>query len=87
MDKQDLEAFNEAQRKILDDDSKDSVRVAVIGNVDSGKSTLVGVLSKIILDDGRGLARSKVFNYIHEQKTGRTSSISHEIIGFKKSGE
>ena len=29
------------------------VRVAVIGNVDSGKSTLVGVLSKGIMDDGR----------------------------------
>ena len=29
------------------------VRVAVIGNVDSGKSTLVGVLTKGIMDDGR----------------------------------
>jgi GTPase len=34
--------------------------VAVIGNVDSGKSTLVGVLTRGVLDDGRGLARSKV---------------------------
>lgn len=29
-------------------------KLAVIGNVDSGKSTLVGVLTKGILDDGRG---------------------------------
>jgi GTPase len=36
------------------------VRVAVIGNVDSGKSTLVGVLTRSMLDDGRGLARGKV---------------------------
>jgi hypothetical protein len=36
------------------------VRVAVVGNVDSGKSTLVGVLTRGALDDGRGLARSKV---------------------------
>lgn len=36
------------------------IRVAIIGNVDSGKSTLVGVLTRAILDDGRGLARSKV---------------------------
>lgn len=36
------------------------IRVAVIGNVDSGKSTLVGVLTRGMLDDGRGLARSKV---------------------------
>ena len=37
----------------------DSVRFEVIGNVDSGKSTLVGVLTKGGLDDGRGLARAK----------------------------
>ena len=42
------------------------VRVAVIGNVDSGKSTLVGVLTKGIMDDGRGFARTKVFNFSHE---------------------
>ncbi|KAJ9515779.1 hypothetical protein QJQ45_008684, partial [Haematococcus lacustris] len=51
------------------------VRVAVIGNVDSGKSTLVGVLTRSMLDDGRGLARSKVFKHAHEEATGRTSSI------------
>ena len=32
-------------------------KLAVIGNVDSGKSTLVGVLTKGIYDDGRGSAR------------------------------
>lgn len=37
--------------------SDNDVRVAVIGNVDSGKSTLVGVLTKSIMDDGRGSAR------------------------------
>lgn len=37
----------------------------MIGNVDSGKSTLVGVLTKGLLDDGRGAARSRVFNYKH----------------------
>lgn len=36
------------------------IRVAIIGNVDSGKSTLVGVLTRSMLDDGRGLARGKV---------------------------
>ena len=33
------------------------VRLAVIGNVDSGKSTLVGCLTKNVKDDGRGYAR------------------------------
>ncbi|CAE7884004.1 GTPBP1, partial [Symbiodinium sp. KB8] len=63
------------------------VTVAVIGNVDSGKSTLVGVLTKGGLDDGRGLARAKVFNFSHEAANGRTSSIAQEIMGFSPTGE
>ena len=58
------------------------VRVAVVGNVDSGKSTLTGVLTSGILDDGRGLARSRVFVHAHELANGRTSCISHHIMGF-----
>ena len=46
------------------------VRVAVVGNVDSGKSTMVGVLTRSVLDDGRGFARSKVFRHGHEVDTG-----------------
>lgn len=61
------------------------IKVAVIGNVDSGKSTLVGVMTKNILDDGRGAARSLVFNFNHEQANGRTSSIAQEIMGFNTS--
>jgi len=64
-------------------DIQSDLTVATIGNVDSGKSTLVGVLTKSILDDGRGYARSKVFNFGHEQQNGRTSSIAHEIMGFR----
>ena len=63
-----------------------NVKIAVIGNVDSGKSTLVGVLSKGITDDGRGSARLRVMNYPHEAELGRTSSISHEIMGFDANG-
>ena len=59
------------------------IRLAVIGNVDSGKSTLVGCLTKGIKDDGRGFARKYVFNYQHETDSGRTSSIAEEIIGFR----
>jgi GTPase len=65
------------------DSSVKEIRVAVIGNVDSGKSTLVGVLTKCTLDDGRGSARQLVFNYSHEKENGRTSSITQEIMGFK----
>lgn len=57
-------------------------RIAVIGNVDSGKSTIVGCLTKGMKDDGRGSARQLVFNFSHEQANGRTSSIGQEIMGF-----
>ena len=56
------------------------LRVAVVGNVDAGKSTLVGVLTgpTTFLDDGRGLARSRVLRHKHEADTGRTSSIAED---------
>ena len=65
----------------------DYVKIGVVGNVDSGKSTLVGVLSKGMPDDGRGSARLKVFNYPHEVNNGRTSSVAQEIMGFKNNGK
>jgi GTPase len=55
--------------------SDNDVRIAVVGNVDSGKSTLVGVLTRNCLDDGRGKARQKVFSQQHELASGRTSAI------------
>jgi hypothetical protein len=34
------------------------------------------------LDNGRGSARLNMFRHLHEVKSGRTSSLSHEILGF-----
>jgi GTPase len=62
------------------------VKVAVAGNVDCGKSSLIGVLTSGKVDDGRGSARLSVFNYSHEVKSGRTSSIAHHILGFDNNG-
>lgn len=62
------------------------VKVAVAGNVDSGKSTFLSVLTYGKLDDGKGSARLSVFNYPHEVKSGRTSSIAHQILGFDSTG-
>ena len=59
------------------------VRLCVIGNVDSGKSTLVGCLTRGVKDDGRGYARKFIFNYQHESESGRTSSIGEEILGVR----
>ncbi|KAH8119238.1 GTP-binding protein 1 [Phellopilus nigrolimitatus] len=63
------------------------VRCAVVGNVDSGKSTTLGVLTRGGLDDGRGRARVGLFRHKHEVETGRTSSVGMEILGFAPSGE
>ncbi|KAI6032901.1 P-loop containing nucleoside triphosphate hydrolase protein [Pisolithus orientalis] len=62
------------------------VRCAVVGNVDSGKSTTLGVLTRGTLDDGRGRARVALFRHKHELETGRTSSVGMEILGFTVSG-
>lgn len=58
-------------------------RIATIGNVDSGKSTLIGVLTTGSLDDGRGSARSIVLKHRHELENGRTSAATVEIMGYK----
>ncbi|KDQ53478.1 hypothetical protein JAAARDRAFT_209844 [Jaapia argillacea MUCL 33604] len=62
------------------------VRCAVVGNVDSGKSTTLGVLTRGGLDDGRGRARVGLFRHKHELETGRTSSVGMEILGFALNG-
>lgn len=62
------------------------LRAAVVGNVDAGKSTTLGVLTKGILDDGRGKARLEVFRHKHEVDSGRTSSIGQDVLGFDEHG-
>jgi GTPase len=62
-------------------------RIAVVGNVDAGKSTMLGVLVKGGLDDGRGKARVNLFRHKHEIESGRTSSVGMEIMGFDSRGK
>lgn len=62
-------------------------RIAVVGNVDAGKSTMLGVLVKGNLDDGRGKARVNLFRHKHEIESGRTSSVGMEIMGFDTHGD
>ncbi|CAG9828181.1 unnamed protein product [Diabrotica balteata] len=69
-------------RKVPDDQNNIEIRIAVLGNADAGKSTLLGVLTQGSLDNGRGRARLNMFRHLHEIQSGRTSSISHEILGF-----
>lgn len=61
--------------------------ITLAGDVDSGKSTFIGVLCSGQNDNGRGLARTRVFTHNHEVESGRTSCISHHILNFDKDGE
>eukprot|EP01012_Entosiphon_sulcatum_P040911 TRINITY_DN5464_c0_g1_i1.p1 TRINITY_DN5464_c0_g1~~TRINITY_DN5464_c0_g1_i1.p1 ORF type:complete len:716 (+),score=88.89 TRINITY_DN5464_c0_g1_i1:435-2582(+) len=63
------------------------IRLALCGAVGSGKSTLVGVLTRGVLDNGHGSARQNVFNHLHEIESGLTSSISQQTVGFDASGK
>lgn len=55
--------------------------------MDAGKSTMLGVLVKGGLDDGRGKARVNLFRHKHEIESGRTSSVGMEIMGFDAKGD
>lgn len=67
--------------------SSRNVRVAVVGNVDAGKSTLIGTLTTSFLDDGRGSSRTSIMKHRHEIESGRTSTSSSHLLGFRQSGE
>lgn len=67
--------------------SSRNIRVAVVGNVDAGKSTLIGTLVSSFLDDGRGSSRTSIMKHRHEIESGRTSTATSHLLGFRHSGE
>ncbi|MHA2298673.1 MAG: GTP-binding protein [Candidatus Hodarchaeales archaeon] len=73
-------------RRIPKDQLPISLRIAMIGNVDSGKSTMLGCLITGQADDGDGSARQVVFRHLHEFNSGRTSSVAMKILGFDARG-
>jgi GTPase len=56
------------------------LRIAVIGNVDSGKSSVTGVMITGKLDNGNGSARKTVLKLPHEKATGRSSTVSYNYL-------
>jgi GTPase len=66
---------------------KIEVNIGVLGEEGAGKSTLIGVLINGLLDNGKGLSRTGVFRHKHEILCGKTSSFSHQILGFDEKGE
>jgi GTPase len=67
--------------------SPSHLHIAVCGEFDSGKSTLISVLVTGKLCNGNGMARNRIVRYNHELETGRTSSISHHSVCFSDEGE
>lgn len=67
--------------------SSRNIRVAVVGNVDAGKSTLIGTLTSSLLDDGRGSSRTSIMKHRHEIESGRTSTATTHLMGFRSTGE
>jgi len=72
-------------KRLVENDYVD-IRIATLGNVDAGKSSCIGVLTRGQLDNGRGLARDKIVNFKHELNSGRTSSVAFNIMGFDAEG-
>lgn len=64
-----------------------NIRVAVVGNVDAGKSTLIGTLTTSSLDDGRGKCRTAIMKHRHEIESGRTSTATTHLMGFRSTGQ
>ncbi len=63
------------------------LRIAFAGSSTAGKSSLVGTLATSILDNGRGKSRLSLLKHRHEIASGITSSVAHELIGYKSDTE
>ncbi|KAI1719544.1 elongation factor tu GTP binding domain-containing protein [Ditylenchus destructor] len=68
-------------RKLID------LRLAILGSAEAGKSTLCGVLTQGTLDNGQGKTRLNLFRFRHEFRSGKTSSICLDFVGFSSEGE
>ena len=66
---------------------EEEVCIAIAGNADSGKSSFIGVMVYNELDDGNGLARSKVCKHPHELSSGRTSDITIKTLKVSETKE
>lgn len=76
-----------AQMHILEVMSTGHIRIAVVGNVDAGKSTLIGTMCHCKLDDGNGSNRLLVSKFKHEIESGRTSTITTHLMSYDNQGK
>lgn len=64
----------------INDAGYEEITVAMVGNVDAGKSSTIGTLITGTADNGFGSARAIVFTHPHERESGRTSDISYQYL-------
>ena len=64
----------------MDSSNNNSLRIGLLGSVDVGKSSLLGVLKNNKLDDGRGSSRKNILYHPHEINSGKTSSVTSHYI-------
>jgi GTPase len=64
--------------------TQNQLRLTVTGPTTSGKSTLLGTLSTGLLDNGNGRSRLSQLKHRHELKSGVTSSVAQELIGYRQ---
>ncbi|KHJ92862.1 elongation factor Tu GTP binding domain protein [Oesophagostomum dentatum] len=74
-------------RKVPESQQFIELRLAVLGGADVGKSTLCGVMTQGVLDDGNGKTRLNLFRFPHEVRSGKTSSVCLDVIGFDYRGK
>lgn len=63
------------------------VRVALIGESQVGKSTLIGVYTKGVKENGKGSARNAILLHQHERKLGFTASVTQHLLSFDSNGK
>ncbi|KPI39221.1 GTP-binding protein 2 [Cyphellophora attinorum] len=61
----------------------EQLRVVLTGSSAAGKSSLLGTLTTSSLDNGRGKSRLSLLKHRHEISSGITSSVAHELLGYK----
>jgi GTPase len=87
IDKININNFYVAEVKIekIFDENKiaKEIRICFMGDSNTGKTTTISNIVYNMTDDGNGHARNYIFKHKHERETGKTSSIKHDIIGFK----
>ncbi|OAP65306.1 hypothetical protein AYL99_01278 [Fonsecaea erecta] len=69
---------------LADHASTDQIRVTLVGATTAGKSSLLGTLSTSTLDNGRGKSRLSLLKHRHEIASGVTSSVAHELVGYRE---